>query len=426
MGSKKSRDISKKTAPRLAGALRFRIDMSGGLRATVSASSGEFNLTPEIIQILCLLQQGTAIADLASRLRASFRKLTAELPPQEDIETLIEDMIAAQCLVENNQGSSTRGVEDGFADPWIQWAMLADRPRCEAYRLAIKSRIDSSSQVLDVGSGTGLLSLYALDAGAQRVDAIEETSVSTILSKVRQQLPDSQRKKFNLHNSNSADARFPSKITHVVSELFGNDPLQEGVIATLRDVFARIETRAPKGIPDSFSVFFQIFDCVDGPLKNRIGRFAEGKTENKTNGSEFINKIRKQMDFSSVSFSHPVRIGDMRANAPLKKAFEVPLAPPPPLNARLPKAESQINITSDLRAPILLLGFRAQLSPQHSISNLPGEKDTCEHWSPVLVPLKRMVKKDERLKVDISVTPYWERLTATVVDETNDILGSRG
>src|SRR5690349_15960864 len=51
--------------------------------------------------------------------------------------------------------------------------MIADTGRTAAYARALRSRIDSSSVVLDIGTGAGILALLACRAGARRVYAVE-------------------------------------------------------------------------------------------------------------------------------------------------------------------------------------------------------------------------------------------------------------
>jgi hypothetical protein len=425
VASKKPHDSGRKTPLRPAQALRFRIDTAGELRAAVSASSGEFNLTPEIIELLCLLQKGAQPPELENKLRARFRKISEELPDSNEIASLLEDLEDARCLVRATPELAPKGLQDGFGDAWIQWAMLADAPRCQAYQAAIREALTEDSHVLDVGAGSGLLSLYALEAGAKKVDAIEETGVAHSLKLLRDKLPDDLRKRMQIHNCNSFDARIPSQITHVVSELFGNDPLQEGVIPTLRNIFSRIQAGRISAIPENFTVFVQLVDFTDGPLHKRLGRFAERNSEQGKAWFGAVERIKSTLNFRDVSFAHMIRPTDIKKVGPNKKAFSIPLAPPPPENAPQPTSSLKLDVEENAAAPALLIAFRAQLSRTHSISNIPGEKDCCEHWSPLVVPLNRAIQSKESIQVRISVGEQWERVTAQVSDASGKYLGSR-
>jgi predicted RNA methylase len=65
----------------------------------------------------------------------------------------------------------------GYEDPEIHREMLQDEARVEAYRAALNS-LSSGKVVIDVGAGTGILSLMAMDAGAKSVYALEYSSIA--------------------------------------------------------------------------------------------------------------------------------------------------------------------------------------------------------------------------------------------------------
>ncbi|XP_071446517.1 protein arginine N-methyltransferase 6 isoform X2 [Hetaerina americana] len=64
--------------------------------------------------------------------------------------------------------------------------MLGDKPRLDAYKKAILSRkeIFKGMVVMDVGAGTGVLSLFCAAAGAKKVYAVEASSLASVASDV--------------------------------------------------------------------------------------------------------------------------------------------------------------------------------------------------------------------------------------------------
>ena len=60
--------------------------------------------------------------------------------------------------------------------------MLRDKPRTEAYKRAIEINKDvfKDKLVLDVGAGTGILSIFAANAGAKHVYAVERSDTADI------------------------------------------------------------------------------------------------------------------------------------------------------------------------------------------------------------------------------------------------------
>jgi len=72
---------------------------------------------------------------------------------------------------------------ESYADLEIHEQMLKDEPRMEAYRRAIEAcapawRQSGDTEVIDVGSGTGLLAVCSARAGAKRVHAIEASRLA--------------------------------------------------------------------------------------------------------------------------------------------------------------------------------------------------------------------------------------------------------
>lgn len=62
----------------------------------------------------------------------------------------------------------------------IHHQMLTDQVRMRAYRNAITPLTFRNKTVIDVGAGTGILSIYAAQAGARKVFAVEASRMAKV------------------------------------------------------------------------------------------------------------------------------------------------------------------------------------------------------------------------------------------------------
>jgi hypothetical protein len=69
-----------------------------------------------------------------------------------------------------------------YADPYTQILMIIDRVRTDAYFKAIERVVNKGDVVMDLGTGSGLLSLFAASLGAKKVYACERTAAILFIS----------------------------------------------------------------------------------------------------------------------------------------------------------------------------------------------------------------------------------------------------
>ncbi|RZB39603.1 protein arginine N-methyltransferase 6 [Asbolus verrucosus] len=158
--------------------------------------------------------------------------------------------------------------------------MLKDSSRNKAYRQAIFDNVDQikGRVVLDVGAGTGILSVYCAQAGAARVYAVEASNVFKIAQEIVKENHLDQI--VQVINSRIEDAILPEKVDIIVSEWMGFYLLHEAMldsIITARDKFLKPgglifpESATLYSAPCSVPSMFEFWHDVDGVSMGRFG-----------------------------------------------------------------------------------------------------------------------------------------------------------
>ncbi len=130
----------------------------------------------------------------------------------------------------------TKGV------PGFHIRMLRDDARNAAYAAAITRRVKPGMRVLDIGTGAGLLALLAARAGAQVVTCEANPVIAAAAREIvaRNGLAD----RITVIAKRSTDlvvgVDLPERCDLLVSEIFGDDMVEEGVVPSLRDARARL------------------------------------------------------------------------------------------------------------------------------------------------------------------------------------------
>lgn len=139
----------------------------------------------------------------------------------------------------------------------IHHEMLTDIPRTDAYRIAMENNASSSIEgktVLDVGCGTGILSMFAARCGARKVFGIDQSEIAySAIDIIRE---NNLEKTVTILKGRLEDVDLPSsKVDVIVSEWMGYFLLFEGMMDTV--LYARDKHLKPGGLilPDVCSMF---------------------------------------------------------------------------------------------------------------------------------------------------------------------------
>jgi hypothetical protein len=129
---------------------------------------------------------------------------------------------------------------------------LADRPRIDAFRRAIREVVRAGAVVADVGSGSGILGLLACEAGAARVYSIEATGMIELARAVGARNGFADRLRF-VHGE-SRDVDLPEPVDVLVCDQIGHFGFEAGLFDFVADARRRFLKPGGATIPARVSL----------------------------------------------------------------------------------------------------------------------------------------------------------------------------
>lgn len=143
--------------------------------------------------------------------------------------------------------------------PFWHIPMMNDAPRNDAFEAAIRAAIaqkGAAARVLDIGAGSGLLSLMAARAGAHGVVACE---MEPLIAEMAQQIvaQNGYADRITVHAKPSTELTIGAELDGpadiLVSEILSSDLLTEKVLDTFEDAHRRLLARDALVIPNAAS-----------------------------------------------------------------------------------------------------------------------------------------------------------------------------
>jgi type II protein arginine methyltransferase len=148
-------------------------------------------------------------------------------------------------ILSATQAAITTGV------PHWHFRIVRDEERNAAWNAAIERAVHADSTVLDVGAGSGLLSMMAARAGAGRVVACEmNPAVADAAARVVDRNGYSDRITIvPVHSRDLTVQQMGDRADVFVSEIISNNVVGQDSVATVRDVVGRLLKAGGKVIP---------------------------------------------------------------------------------------------------------------------------------------------------------------------------------
>jgi protein arginine N-methyltransferase 1 len=268
-----------------------------------------------------------------------------------------------------------------YAEIEVHRTMICDRVRTEAFRRAIDSTVRPGDVVLDVGAGSGILSMFAARAGAARVYAVERTTVAVLAQDLA--AANGFAEIVDVIHGDVMDIELPERVDVIVSEWLGGFGIDEGMLAPV--IAARDRWLKPGGsmIPSSVTAWATLVhdrhldETITFLRDNPYGLGLERLVEMTVNEISYSGTFRHLA--AGDSRSEPARLWTTDAGAISLEQAEAPH-----------EANTVLQVREHGTANALALWFAAELAPGTSLSVGPGDPPT--HWGMTTAPLRAQVQ----------------------------------
>jgi protein arginine N-methyltransferase 1 len=184
-----------------------------------------------------------------------------------------------------------------FTDLYQHEKMLSDRSRIEKYHEAIARHVGPEAVVLDLGTGSGILSFFAAAQGPRVVHAIEHSSVIELAQAVAAA---NGIEGIEFHRVHSQDFTIDEPATVLIHEQIGEWVFDENMVANISDLRDRV--LAPGGVilPAHFEVFVE-------PVQTTEDARVPFIWEQQIHGVSFAS-LKKQSDQARDSFRYRAKL----------------------------------------------------------------------------------------------------------------------
>ncbi|KAM9333755.1 protein arginine N-methyltransferase 6 [Pholidichthys leucotaenia] len=207
---------------------------------------------------------------------------------------------------------------DSYSDVTIHEEMIADRVRTSTYRAAIlrSSEALRDKVVLDVGAGTGVLSIFCAQAGAKKVYAVEASSIAEQAERIVRH--NHMEDRVEVIRGTVEEVELPQQVEVIVSEWMGYALLHESMLNSV--IHARDKWLKPGGLILPSRAELYIAPVSDPVVEDRLHFWYTVKDQygvDMSCMSDFARKciVNSDITVSSVHvedvLAHPARFAEL-------------------------------------------------------------------------------------------------------------------
>jgi type I protein arginine methyltransferase len=261
--------------------------------------------------------------------------------------------------------------------------------RLDRFATALAATVRPGDVVVDLGAGSGILSVLACRAGARRVYAIEDTDAVSIARALVATTP--YRDRIEIVHAKSFDITLPEQADVLVADVHSTFGLQEEGLAAMLDARTRLVKAGGRVVPATMQLHVAPAEAAD----------------------EYHSKVDAWRRIAHGMNLEPVR--DLAVNSlhPARLSAEQLLAPPARLcTVDFAHADS-VHLAGRIRVTVtragtlhgLCGGIVTTLADRLEISNLPGDPGTT-NFAHAFLPIDTPVPVSKGDDVEIQVDSY--------------------
>ncbi len=290
--------------------------------------------------------------------------------------------------------SRLRKVSTRFDD---YYEMMSDPVRTDAFRRAVKRAVRPGDVVVDLGAGLGILSFFALQAGARKVYAIEKMDSIELFREVARL--NGLDKRIVFIHGNSKECTLDEKADVIVSETLGSFALDENTLEFTIDARERFLKPGGRMVPEVVRLWLAPVESERIYRKLDFWRNVGGVDFSPALGELTRRLLVEDIDEESL-LSRPLVYGgfDFR-------------------KIKTPFYENRLTFTFERPGTVHGLAgwFDAELFDDIAISTSPSSPRT--HWRQAFFPMKEPIKviRGDFMEVLMRVGPKPGMLDDTVI-----------
>jgi len=191
-----------------------------------------------------------------------------------DSETWFDDIQFKKQLTQDLQYNKEKHdyYFGSYSHFYIHEEMLKDEIRTNAYRKAIEGNPQDFKDkiVLDIGAGTGILSIFAARAGAKHVYAVENAEIAFFAKEIIKN--NGLESKITVLKGKMEELTLPvDKVDIIISEWMGYFLLYESMLDSVLWARDKYLVEGGKMLPDRAQIYMAAIE--DEPEKRRRGNF---------------------------------------------------------------------------------------------------------------------------------------------------------